>query len=147
MAIDWLNAMPQSAAGDSVHRRYLADALYGSENWEEAHQLALSLSREAPDDVVSLGMVGSTAARLGDSILAFEVGDKLANMTHPRRRGEPSYLRASIYALLDRPDEAMRLLRQAFSEGKRFHPLVFREIDLECLRDRPDYQALMRPKG
>mgnify|MGYP001819036676 CR=1 FL=1 len=147
MVIDWLNAMPQFAAADSVHKRYLADALYGSERWEEAHQLALSLSREAPVDVVPLGLVGSTAARLGDSILATEVSEKLATMAHPKRRGEHSYLRACIHALLDKPDEAMRLLRQAFEGGKRYHPWVFREMDLESLRNRPDYQALMRPKG
>jgi tetratricopeptide (TPR) repeat protein len=147
LAIDWLNAMPPVAAADSTHRRYFAEALYGSERWEDAHQVALTLAQEAPDDVAPLGMVGSTAARLGDSVLAREISDQLAAMDHRKRRGEHSHLRACISALLGEPDEAMRLLRQAFSEGKRYFPSVFREMDLESLRDRADYQALMRPKG
>ncbi len=34
-----------------------------------------------------------------------------------------------------------------FSEGMRYATAVFKEIDFESLRDRGDFQALMRPKG
>ena len=66
------------------------------------------------------------------------------------RRDRPSqhlYTRARIAALLGKPDEAMRLLQNTLSGGMPYVIDLHRDMDLESLRERVDYQELMRPKG
>jgi hypothetical protein len=140
---------------------YLAQALYGAERWEEANEVSVRLLAELkvagasayefqpwePVDLAALGLVGLTAARLGDSILASEVMDQLAGMSRRETPGENLYLMASIPAVLDRPDEAMKMLFRAFSEsfphGLRLHS----DMKLESLRAREDFRGLVAPKG
>ena len=68
-------------------------------------------------------------------------------MPWPEHAYEQHHVRAHLAALLGQPDEAMRLLRQAFSRGMPFNFWLHRQMDLESLRQRENYQELMRPKG
>jgi hypothetical protein len=146
MAIDWLNAMPKKE-GEESHDIYLAEALYGVERWGDAQEVALALAEESPEDLTALGLVGSTAARLGDWDLATEISDRLGTMEDLDRPGERLLLRAKIAAVLGETDRALRFFQEAFSEGMGFGLRLHRDMDLESIRDRAEYQALMRPKG
>ena len=152
MAIDWSGSRPPEEVEDPEHWMYLAEFLYGAGRWKEAQEVALRLIHEPPPDLGALdlralGIVGSTAARLGDTALANEIREHLKTVGRPERLGEHLYQQARILALLGEPALAVKQLQDAFSEGMRYETPVFKEIDFESLRDRADYQALMRPKG
>ncbi len=137
--------------GDKVpplsHRLDLAKALYGAERFDEAQGVALPLVGESTEGLFALGLVGAAAARLGDRELANETDGRLAAISRPGRPWESLYLRARIAAVLGEPEEAMRHLREAVASGLRHGDSIHREMDFESLRDRMDYQALVRPKG
>ena len=157
-------AAPNEGPGVEVTPRSpeldIARALYGAERFREAQDLAMTLVGEDRDGLAALGLVGEdrdglaalglvgvTAARLGDEDLAKEIDGQLSAMVRPGRPWDPLYLRARIAAVLGEPDEAMSLLTEAFSRGLRYWDPIHREMDFESLRERPDYQALMRTKG
>jgi tetratricopeptide (TPR) repeat protein/tRNA A-37 threonylcarbamoyl transferase component Bud32 len=146
-AVEWLQALPAEEAEDPGFRRRLADALYHAARWEEAQELYQGLAAESNDNIGALGSVGRIAARMGDTATALEVSEQIAEMSRPDRLDDRLVIRASIAALLDQPDQAMRLLREAFFEGFSYGIGLHRDTDLESLRDREDYKELMRPKG
>jgi tetratricopeptide (TPR) repeat protein len=146
-AAEWLAAAPPGEALDSKQRFYLARALYGAERWAEAQEVAKTLLAESPADPSVLAMVGLTGARLGDSVLASEVMGRLSGMSRRDAPGEHLYLMASLSAVLGRPDEAMRLLYQAYREGFPHGLRLHQDMDLESLREREDFRALGTPKG
>ena len=138
---------PGAAVAGRSHRLDIARALYGAEKFSEAQDLALTLVGEDREGLTALALVGATAARLGDREMAIEIDGRLADVVLPGRPWDPLYLRARIAAVLGDPDEAMRLLAEAFSRGLRYWDTIHREMDFESLRERTDYQALMRPRG
>jgi predicted Zn-dependent protease len=144
-AIEWLRARPEEEARAS--RSDLAQALYVAERWEEARVVYEELAAEFPRSIRFRGMVGAIAARTGDTIAAEEISAAIGEMTP--RRDRPSqhlYTRARIAALLGKPDEAMRLLQNTLSGGMPYVIDLHLEMDFESLRERADYQELMRSK-
>jgi DNA-binding SARP family transcriptional activator/tetratricopeptide (TPR) repeat protein len=146
-AVGWLTVGAARDALDPGKRIQLAKALYGAERWAEAQEVAAAALKEDPEDQSALGIVGLTGARLADSVLALESMDRLSGMSHGGERWERIYLMASISAVLGQGDEAMRLLYQAFDEGHPHGLHLHRDMNLETLRDREDFQALVAPKG
>ena len=58
-----------------------------------------------------------------------------------------TYLRPRIAAVLGEHAEAVSLLQEAYRLGWVHTASVHLDVDFEPLRDRPEYQELMRPKG
>jgi hypothetical protein len=86
------------------------------------------------------------AARRGDTATALRVDSVIASRTWSFWRGAPAGWRADIAALLGRREQALALLKQAFTEGY----LVFaahRDSNLEALRGYPPFETLLKPKG
>jgi DNA-binding SARP family transcriptional activator/tetratricopeptide (TPR) repeat protein len=146
-AAEWLKDGLAGDGLDSTEQHYLAEALYGAERWAEAREVSMSLLADSPEDLSALGMVGLTGARLGDSALASGVIDRLSGMSRRDAPGEHRYLMASISAVLDEPDEAMRMLYGAFREGFPHGLRLHRDMNFESLREREDFRALVTPKG
>lgn len=146
-AAEWLaEVAPQEETGTRA-RALLARALYGAERWSEAREVAGALLAESPNDLEALGMAGLAAARQGDSVAVSEVIDRLSGMPRRLARSEPLYLLASINAVLGQTDDGMRFLRQAYAEGKPHGLRLHRDMNLETLRGREDFRALLAPKG
>ena len=146
-AAEWLTSGLPPEGLDSTARLHLAEALYGAERWAEAQEISISLLEESPEDLSALGILGLTGARLGDSVLASEIIDRLSGMSRPADPGEHLYLMASISAILEKPEEAMRLLYQAFAEGFPHGLRLHQDLNFELLREREDFRALVSPKG
>jgi len=101
----------------------------------------------SPDHPAAVGMVGWTAARLGDSLLAFRIMDGISGLPRRDAPGEHLYQMASIAAVPGQPEESVRLLYQAYASGFPHTLRLHRDMDFESLRGRTDFQALVRPKG
>jgi len=146
-AIEWLEERPGEGAEGLSHQEWLAFMLYHAERWEEAHAIHVVLAVEQSQSPEWLSWVGRSAARMGDTAEAREIGARLAEMRSMESDPEDLFRRASLAAVLGDADEAMRLLRRAISAGMRFDLSQHRAFDLESLRGREDYQQLMRLKG
>ncbi len=145
--VDWLRQRPADEATSAMHRWLLGFMLNRAGQWEESRAMIHALAAEYPENTLYLGYEGATAARMGDTAGAREISIRLAGMERPDP--DPDYFmqRARLAALLGEPDEAMRLIRTAFSVGMPHSIILHRDPELESLRDRDDWQEFMRPKG
>ena len=146
-AIEWFDRTElPSQFTTKVHLSLIA-ALTLLDRNSEARGIAEKLVASDPDRWNLQGVRGIQAARLGDRAVALEMSQRLAEVAEPFTMGEPSYLRASIAAQLGDRKEAIRLLRQAVSRGfyrwESFHV----DIAFDPIRDDPEFQEIMRPKG
>ena len=131
------------------HRYALAEFLYAAERWDEAGVLFEELAAEHPHDIEYRACLGTLAARRGDRADALAVSAWLERNEHPYFKGESTYRRARIAALLGERERAVELLREALAKGAwLFYDLqAHTDMDLEPLRDYPPFQEFMRPKG
>jgi tetratricopeptide (TPR) repeat protein/TolB-like protein len=139
-----------AAEGASVDETLeLAVLLYSAEHWEDACQAFEQVAATQPENVDCRAYLGALAARRGDRAGALEVSEWLQHHEHPHWSGRSTYRRARIAALLGEHERAVRLLREAMSEGAwMFYDLhAHTDMDLEPLRDYPQFQEFMRPKG
>jgi hypothetical protein len=75
------------------------------------------------------------------------ISEELAVIDRRFLFGRPTYWRACIAALLGEKERAVALLKEAFSQGRRYGVSLHRDIDLEPLWDYPPFKDLLRPKG
>jgi tetratricopeptide (TPR) repeat protein len=127
--------------------RELAGALYLAERWDEARGMYAQLAAGNPGDPWSLGILGATAARLGEDAEARRLSRALDEIEGVRPDWVPTFQRACIAAQLGDMDRAVDLLRQAFAEGMSFNLRLHRILDLEPLRGDARFQELVEPKG
>jgi TolB-like protein len=144
-ALAWYRARPE--AERTRLRPMYARTLYEAQRWEEAHVLFKQLAVEQPGNVDNLGSLGTIAARRGDRAEAKRISTLLAASTQPYLRGAHTLWRARIAAQLGDSEEALHLLRQAFSEGQGYDLWLHTDVDLDLLRELRAFRALVRPKG
>jgi tetratricopeptide (TPR) repeat protein len=145
-AADWYqNRLPDDAESDT-YRSDLALALYVAEQWEKAKALFKELAEKNPDNVAYKGFLGRLAARGGDREAALKISGELQKIKLPYLFGYHTYCRACIASLLGEPEQAVELLREAFTQGYAHGVYLHRDIDLEALREYPPYQELLWPK-
>jgi TolB-like protein/tetratricopeptide (TPR) repeat protein len=133
---------------DNVNARlFRADAYVLMGERDEAERLIRGIVAERPDLMAAHGLVGTLAARRGDSVEAARVSNWLAALRRPHIRGANTYWRARIAAQLGDKEGAVRLLRQAFTEGALIWDSMHTELDFAGLRDFPPFRELLRPKG
>ena len=123
----------------------LAHTLYALDRLDEADSAATKLHADFPSDVAALGLLGTIAARRGNSARAAEISALLEGVTAPFQLGRPTYQRALIAAASGDDQRAMDLLRLARQEGRSYQIWVHRELDFERLRTTPSYRSLLRP--
>ena len=119
---------------------------YYLENWREAQVIVQGLYEENPDYLPNLGMLGTIAARLGNTGEARKISEELKNIERPYLHGENTYWRSTIAALLGEKEKAIDLIRYSLSEG-RTHYILYWNIDYEGLENYPPFVELKRPKG
>lgn len=121
----------------------LAGALARAGRLSEADSLVTLLQVEDPEDLTVLGVAGIVAARRGDRDAAERISRRLATIDRRYLFGEHTYWRACIAAHLDRAEEAVALLREAFAQGRRLGFHLHADPNLEPLWDLPAFQALV----
>ncbi|RLA00001.1 MAG: hypothetical protein DRQ45_07960, partial [Gammaproteobacteria bacterium] len=113
---------------------------------DEADKLLLALNGEIPDDEDILGWLGIVAAQRGDTQAAMRTSAMLRDLDRPYARGWIGFYRAGIAAHLDHPDEALSLLRDAFSRGFPWSTDLHVSLELKPLRGHPDFEAILHPE-
>jgi tetratricopeptide (TPR) repeat protein len=149
--IEWREGRSKEEKESVAHRYGLALAFYAAERWEEAQVLFEALHSEFPDFVDVRGFLGTLAARRGDQDEALRISGLLENDKTPYLFGLNTFYRANIAALLGEKELAVRLLREAHTQGINFNLFHYHSepnvMDLEPLYDYPPFQEFMRPKG
>ena len=148
----WVDSRPKLESGRKPARMAQAEILYLAGRYAETRQLAEKLAAEFPDDVRIRGLIGTAAARMGDLPAAHATLEWLRALDPKYRFGYELFAQAKICALLGRPDDAMRLLREAFARYsvtmKDFSwPGVLVSPDFDALRTHPSFQEFITPKG
>jgi len=107
-----------AVAGDtSLSLALKLEYLYEGERYEEVRHLAHEALADDSMDMVPLGHLGATAARLGDTTEARRALRRLAAGRVPFLFGKPALWRAHISALLGDREAAVTLLREALQQG------------------------------
>ena len=148
--VEWLQVQVPEEGAREGHRFALARSLYSLGSLGEAHELFDRLVNEFPasgDYLQYLGFLGVSAARVGQPTLATQVHTQLGEMTQPYLHGQHTLWQARIRAVLGQQEEAMTSLRAAFRQGVQHGVWLGADIDLQSLRDRADFQELLRPRG
>jgi len=146
-AIAWCKARPAPEQPDVAEE--LSGALYDSGRWAEAKPVFEQLVAADSQNVWYRAMLGAVAAHQGDRRTVDLVDQWLASRKGPYLRGEPTFQRARLAAVLGDRERAMALLRLAFDQGFGFDWGLgtHADPDFESLRDYPPFEELMRPKG
>jgi tetratricopeptide (TPR) repeat protein len=145
-AVKWFESRPKEESETWEHRYTLGEVLYEAERWEEAQEIFKALHEKIPDSIDYLGYLGALAAKKDDKEEALRISSLLENMNKPYIFGLHTFYRARIAALLGEKENAVRLLREALTQGVNYtelHPMM----DFEPLQDYPPFQELIKPKG
>jgi tetratricopeptide (TPR) repeat protein len=148
--VQWLEARSQAEPPVGNRLLLLAEAHRLAEQWSESEALFSQMLAQDPDGVLSvyyLQRLGGVAARQGKRDQAVTISSRLAELDRPFLQGEHTVGRSFIAAELGDPAAAIDLLRAAFTEGIPYGIWIHQEVAFEPLRDDPDFQELMRPKG
>jgi tRNA A-37 threonylcarbamoyl transferase component Bud32/tetratricopeptide (TPR) repeat protein/TolB-like protein len=139
--LDWcLDRDPEGFRGPS------AAALMTTGRPEEALPLVQSLVDESPNSVGYRGFLGIVLAMVGDVDGAEAQERWLAELDRPFLLGLHSYWRAAVLAHLDRKEEAVPVLRDAFDEGRSFNERTV-DLNLRPLWFYEPFERLVAPKG
>jgi tetratricopeptide (TPR) repeat protein/TolB-like protein/predicted Ser/Thr protein kinase len=144
--IRWCRERPPREQRDL--RGDLAVLLDDAERWDEAWPILSQVTTENPDDVGLQGALGALAAHRGDRGEVERIDGWLAERKGPYLKGEPTFERARIAAVLGSRERAVELYRLALDQGFGIDQGfgVHADPDFESLRDYPPFQELTRPK-
>ncbi len=145
-AIEWAESRPEAERETKGRQEFYSEALYFAGRWDEAGRIFESLAAGDPDNIDYQGYLGTLAARRGDREGARRVFEELGKLERPFLLGNHSWWQARIASLLGEKEQAVGLLRAAFSQGLTYGVYLHREIDLEPLWDYPPFKELLRPK-
>jgi tetratricopeptide (TPR) repeat protein len=146
-AIDWYLLRPADEMAAEDRRAYLMELYYLTERFDDATPMVEQLAGELPANIDYRGYLGTLAARRGDHEEARRISDGLGDLADPYNHGRHTYWQACIAAQMGESERAMLLLRDAFSQGRRFDLWLHRDMDLEPLHDYLPFQEFLRPKG
>ena len=142
--IDWYRGISPEELDQ--RRASYAISLMAAGRWEEARAEYQVLLEREPDNPDRLGPFGVIAVAQGDRERAFEISSQLADMDRPYLFGQNTLWRARIAAMSGQREDAVRLLRQAFTERLNYGIWPHRDIYLESLRGYGPYDELMRSR-
>jgi tetratricopeptide (TPR) repeat protein len=146
-ALAWFDEQPLEWRSTTAGRALQGQLLYARGRWAESDAVFASLADKPSIALTYLAYRGVIAARRGEREAANGFSTRLANLDQPFLRGRNTKLRADIAALLGEPEQAMALLRRAMREGVGWGMWLHTDMDLEPLRDHPQFVELKRPKG
>ena len=150
-AVAYYEQAPDSLQRVPRQRLEMARALLRVGRPADARRMAEGLVRE--DSVrgevliVAHSIIGVAAAATGD-LAAAEAEDRwLGGAGTQYTFGVNTEARARIAATLGRREDAVRLLRQAVTEGRGFDNNKHLDFELQRLRGFPPFEEWLRPKG
>jgi hypothetical protein len=143
--LKWLEERSPAEAAATPVRVLRVEALGAVGRWGAAVPVLDSLILEHPDNVGFVGLRGIAAVRLGDSIGARRADGRLEAMPSDRR-GTLALMRAGLAAVRGDRDRAVRLLRDATSQGSAHLGRSDANPDFESLRGYPPFEELRRPR-
>jgi DNA-binding SARP family transcriptional activator/TolB-like protein len=154
-AVAWYHARGEPHRSDPRHRLHLGRALIDAGRPQEAADVLQELAREPSANASHLPALALAVARLGLADSASALLAEAARYSPPQGRagpikllsGEHTLLQAATAAWLGRPEDAVRLLRQAESDGLQFSPEALCNPDLAPLRGNPVFEAWRRPRA
>ena len=146
-AVEWYKNRLQTQEQSEEMRHDLAIALYTAERWDEAQAVFEELAEDNPENLEYKGRIGLLAARKGERDKALKIFRKLESVERPYLFGEHTYMCARIVSLLGEKEQAVLLLRNAFSQGLFYGAYLHHEMDLGPLRNYKPFQELLKPKG
>jgi len=146
----WHASRPRSEQATASLRFERAQAYFAAGHTDSARVIAEQLHRAHPRSEQYAGLLGALAARRGDHAEAARIDGLLATLEGPFTRGQATYWRACIAALLGERDRAVDLLARALDAGF-VYPVRYLDVHIEpsftALRTYPRFQALVRPRG
>jgi DNA-binding SARP family transcriptional activator/tetratricopeptide (TPR) repeat protein len=133
---------------DNPHLRYeCAYTYYVAGRYAEARHLFEGLLREEPKSAFYSTFVALAAARMGDTVPAREVSERLRRTQPPVDFGEFAMRRSQMEAVLGNHDRAIDLIGEALRRGAANTLQIHTEIDFESLRNYARFRDLIDPKG
>jgi hypothetical protein len=101
------------------------------------------------DEFFTVVLMGIGSAHTGDRATAMEAMERLETLSDcpADHGGWASYMQACIAAHLGDREEALRLVRRSFAEGFRYGIYHHNNPFNEPLREYPEFQEILRPKG
>ena len=149
-ALAWLASRPAAEQATEFARFERAQAHYAAGHSDSARTIAAALARAQPQNEQYAGLLGMLAARRGDRTEVARIDRLLTTLERPLGRGQATYWRACMAALLGERDTALDLLARALDAGYVYQ-VRFLNVHVEpsfaALRDDPRFQELSRPKG
>ncbi len=146
----WHASRPAPEQAEEALRFERAQTYYAAGHADSARALVAVLARAHPQNEQYAGLLGALAAQRGDRAEAARIDRLLAGLERPLGRGQATYWRACIAALLGERDTAVDLLARALEAGYVYQVRFLNahvEPSFAALRDYPRLQALLRPKG
>jgi tetratricopeptide (TPR) repeat protein len=146
-AATWYRTSAFRDEGSVMCEKCLADCLMVAGRIEEAWEIFARLCEpDNPDGPWVHFAIAS--ARLGDVEFVWQMIDNLER--HEEEQGEPgatAFDRAVLLAELGEREEALRLLKEAIASGFSEYMWLHNQLMFEPLREDPEFQGIVRPKG
>jgi serine/threonine-protein kinase len=144
--LEWLNERSPAEKATEAIRELRALALGAAGQWPAAASVLDSLVREYPGNSLYIGRRGIVAARRGDTAGTRRADERLASMDMEKEdiRSGPTLFRARIAAVEGDRNRAVRLLRDANSQGSVFLASDDADPMIESLRGYPPFEDLRR---
>lgn len=121
--------------------RYSGQTDKANATYEKAIALAFQDLRVNPQNTEAMGDLASYCAKKGDSAQAMEFIQRARSID--KNDVELIHTQATVEALSNKPADAIRTLREALSKGYSVKQ-VQDDPDLASVKDRPDFQALIK---
>ena len=144
-AIQWYRSRPVEEL-DSLFRGGYGLTLYYARRWDEAQSIFEGIAEVEPNNIWCQRYIGCIAARQGDREKALKASEWLKNLKQPYLRGQHTYYRACIAAILGDKDQAVTLLKEIFLQGFGYSTDFHSDFDFESLWDYPPFIELLKPK-
>ena len=146
----WLGSLPAAEQATEYLRFERALTHYAAGYADSARAIAAQLARTHPRNEQYAGLLGALAAQRGDRVEAARLDQLLVTLERPLRRGQATYWRSCIAALLGERDSAVDLLARALDAGYVYQVRFLNAHVEPCfrtLREYPRFQTLLAPKG
>ncbi|MFC2168601.1 protein kinase [Acidobacteriota bacterium] len=147
--LTWLKQRSSEEILSADMKYHLGWAHIHNQNLMEAESIFKDLIELDPDVIKYLGSLGLVATKKGEEREVLRISDQLKNWNKPYSFGTDTFWLAAITAAHGDKDQAISLLREAFSQGKTYISLYRNPIDnliLEPIWDYPKFIELMKPR-